>query len=323
MSNAFRGENLLMSRILKSLGGIPIGFGGASISGEGAGYGFGDISEDEACRLLRYTFDRGVRLYDTAPIYGFGESEVRIGKAFKDIREKVFIVSKSGVSWHESKRVNMTNDPKETQKMLEDSLRRLNSDYIDHYMIHWPDNRVDIRKTMEVLAKAKLQGRIKSIGLCNTNQDEFIKASEVDEVMSLQSELNIFSRDSLSTVLPIAKENDLSFMSWGTLDKGILTGRVNAKRTFDKSDCRSWAPWWKSIDKEDRYKKVEVINKVISKFDLSPISLALGFNLSHENVDMVLCGGRNEQQWDGLIDSLSNLPTDEQLQKVIKSIDEN
>lgn len=323
MSNAFRGRNRSMSRILKSLGGLPIGFGGASISGEGAGYGFGDISEDEACRLLRYTFDRGIRLFDTAPIYGFGESEIRIGKAFKDIREKVYIVSKSGVSWHDSKRVNMTNEPKETQKMLEDSLRRLDSDYIDHYMIHWPDSRVDIRKTMEVLSKAKLQGKIKSIGLCNTYLDDFNKASEVDKISSLQSELNIFSRHAVDSLLPIAKENDLSFMSWGTLDKGILTGRVNAKRKFDKSDCRSWAPWWKSMDKEDRYRKMEIINKVISKFNLSPISLALGFNLSHENVDMVLCGGRSEKQWDGLIDSLSNLPKPEQLEEVLKSIDEN
>lgn len=323
MSNAFRGENQSMSRILKSLGGVPIGFGGASISGEGAGYGFGDISEDEACRLLRYAFDRGVRLFDTAPIYGFGESELRIGKAFKDIREKVYIVSKSGVSWHESKRVNMTNDPKETQKMLEDSLRRLNTDYIDHYMIHWPDKRIDIRKTMEVLSKAKLQGKIGTIGLCNTNQDEFDKASEVDEISSLQSELNIFSRDSLVTTLPIAQKNELSFMSWGTLDKGILTGRVTAKRNFDKSDCRSWAPWWKSIDKESRYKKMELINSVISGLNLSPISLAIGFNLSHQNVDIVLCGGRNEKQWDGLIDSLDNLPTTEQLDQILKSINED
>ncbi len=312
-----------MSRILKNLGGIPIGFGGASISGEGAGYGFGDISEGDACSLLKYAFERGVKLFDTAPIYGFGESERRMGKAFKDIREKVFIISKCGVSWHDSKRVNMTNDPKETQKMLHDSLKRLNSDYIDHYMIHWPDSRVDIRKTMEVLAKAKLEGKIKSIGLCNSNRDEFEKASEIDEILSLQSELNIFERGSLDSVLPIARENDLSFMSWGTLDKGILTGRVNSKRKFDKSDCRSWAPWWKSIDKDSRYKKMEIISKILSEFEMSPISLALGFNLSNKNVDAVLCGGRNQTQWDGLIDSLENLPTQEQLDRVLKSIDED
>ena len=312
-----------MTRILKNLGSIPIGFGGASISGEGAGYGFGDISQDDACELLKYTFDRGVRVFDTAPIYGFGESEVRMGKAFKDIREKVFIISKCGVSWHKSMRVNMTNDPKETQKMLHDSLRRLNTDYIDHYMIHWPDERVDIRKTMEVLAKAKIEGKINSIGLCNSNSDEFEKAIEVDEVLSLQSELNLFEKSSLDSVLPIARKHDLSFMSWGTLDKGILTGRVNSKRTFDKSDCRSWAPWWKSIDKESRYKKMEIVNKLLSEFEMSPISLAIGFNLSNLNVDTVLCGGRNQSQWDGLIDSLGNLPTKEQLQRVLEALDEN
>lgn len=312
-----------MSRILKDLGDIPIGFGGASISGEGAGYGFGEISEEAACRLLNYVYDRGIRLFDTAPIYGFGESEKRIGKAFKNIREKVFIISKSGVSWHSSKRVNMTNDPKETQKMLHDSLKRLGTDYIDHYMIHWPDERVDIRKTMEVLAKAKLEGKIKSIGLCNTNQDEFQKASEVDEILSLQSELNVFSRESIVETLPIAKENDISFMSWGTLDKGILTGRVNANRNFDKSDCRSWAPWWKAIDKESRYKKMDILKSKLDQEGISLLSFALGFNLSFNNVDSVLCGGRNESQWDGLIEAYKSIPDLKKVQEVISYLDEN
>ena len=112
-------------------------------------------------------------------------------------------------------------------------------------------------------------------------------------------------------------------MSWGTLDKGILTGRVNSKRSFDKSDCRSWARWWKSIDKESRYRKMEDINRLLGEFEMSPISLAIGFNLSNLNVDTVLCGGRNQSQWDGLIGSLDNLPTKEQLQRVLEELDED
>ena len=86
--------------------------------------------------MLGLAFDLGIRLYDTAPIYGFGLSEQRLGNYFKHKREDVFFISKSGVDWHDSKRVNMTNDPAVTQKMLENSLRDLQSDYIDLYMIH-------------------------------------------------------------------------------------------------------------------------------------------------------------------------------------------
>ena len=108
----------------------PLLFGGASVSGEGGGYGFGEISKADSLSLLNHAYDRGIKVFDTAPIYGFGESERRIGAAFKDKREDVFIISKCGVTWHDTKRVNMTNDPQTTKKMIEQSLRDLGSDYI-------------------------------------------------------------------------------------------------------------------------------------------------------------------------------------------------
>lgn len=312
-----------MTRILKGLGKYPLGFGGASISGEGAGYGFGDISRDESINLLKYVYDRGIRVFDSAPIYGFGESEVRLGKAFKNQREEVFLISKSGVSWHPSKRVNMTNDPFITVRMLHESLKRFETEYIDLYMIHWPDERVDIRSTMEVLAKAKSQGKIKHIGLCNSNLEEYNKASEVEKVEVFQSALNVFERDSLEEIIPLSVKEDLSFMSWGTLDKGILTGRVNKSRTFDKSDCRSWAPWWKSMKKDKRYEVMDRILPVLKEWNLSPVSLALGFNLSHSHVDSLLCGGRSIEQWEGLINGYENLPTKSQLAHIEKIINES
>jgi aryl-alcohol dehydrogenase-like predicted oxidoreductase len=312
-----------MARILKDLSNIPIGFGGASISGEGGGYGFGNISKDEAINLLKYTFDKGIRVFDTAPIYGFGESEKRIGEAFKSIREKVYIVSKSGVSWHSTKRVNMTNDPKETEKMLHESLKRLQTEYIDLYMIHWPDKRVDIRRPMEVLSKAKEQGKIKSIGLCNTHREDFFKASEVDRIEAIQAELNFFERDSLDEIIPLSSEEDLSFMSWGTLDKGILTGRVNSKRNFDKSDCRSWAPWWKAMKKDSKYEKVKKLECYLDEIGKTTLSLALSFNLSFDCVDSILCGGRTTKQWNGLLNSIQNPLTSKELLEIDRLLNES
>ncbi|WP_412462813.1 aldo/keto reductase [Halobacteriovorax sp. RT-2-6] len=295
-------------------------FGGASISGEGAGYGFGDISKEDSISLLQYAFDRGVKIFDTAPIYGFGESEKRIGEAFKNNREKVFIVSKSGVTWHENKRVDMSNDPVVTQKMIEQSLRDLNSDYIDLYMVHWPDERVDIRKTLEVIAKAKHEGKVKHIGLCNTTAEEFKLASQVDRVEVIQSQFNFFEQDVKKDIFPIVNENDLSFMSWGTLDKGILTGRVTKDRKFDKSDCRSWAPWWKAMDKESRYDIVARMQPALEKHGLTGLDFAIHFNLSHDELSTVLCGARNHDQLDGVLNSLEKKVTKEVLEDIINSV---
>lgn len=311
-----------MTLLVNERGNLPLGFGGASISGEGAGYGFGDISESSALDLLNEAHDLGIRIFDTAPIYGFGLSEQRIGKAFKDKREEVFIVSKSGVTWHENKRVDMSNDPEVTRKMLEQSLRDLQSDFIDLFMIHWPDEKVDIRRPMEVLAKAKEEGKIKHIGLCNTNLDELEKASEIEKVEAVQNQLNLFERESLE-LFDYLKDNEISFMSWGTLDKGILTGRVNRERTFDKSDCRSWAPWWKSMDKESRYKAMEKINPLLKEHGHSGLELALGHNLSYQEVSTLLCGARNSEQLNGLVKALSNLPKPELMEEIKKIVNEN
>jgi aryl-alcohol dehydrogenase-like predicted oxidoreductase len=297
-----------MTQLLKRVSNFPLSFGGAAISGEGGGYGFGNISENDSIELLHMAFERGFRIFDTAPIYGFGLSEKRIGKAFKNSREKVFIVSKSGVTWHSNLRVDMTNDPQTTQKMLEQSLRDLQSDYINLYMIHWPDNRVDIRRPLEILSKAKAQGKIKHIGLCNTNLEDLNKAKEIERIEIVQSQYNFFEKSLENQIFPFLKDEKIDFMSWGTLDKGILSGRVNKDRTYDKSDCRSWAPWWKSEDKSLKYQIVNKIDPILKERGFSLLSLAIAHNLLCSQLGTAICGARNIEQLESLIKTLENLP---------------
>nr|BDT29116.1 aldo/keto reductase [Bacteriovorax sp. HI3] len=308
-----------MTQLLKMVSSLPIAFGGAAISGEGGGYGFGEISEGESIDLLHQAYEGGIRIFDTAPIYGFGLSEVRMGKAFKNMREKVFLVSKSGVTWHENKRVDMTNDPKVAERMLEQSLRDLNTDFIDLYMVHWPDARVDIRKTMEVLSKAKHQGKIKHIGLCNTNVDELNKAFEIDRVEVVQSEFNLFTNKFVQNdIFPYLKEKNISFMSWGTLDKGIITGRVDeTRKVYDKSDCRSWAPWWKDMDNSAKFEAMKKLWPLLDKNHHTGLELALAYNLSFPELSVAICGAKGQAQLESLLKAVKNLPKNEQLQEYI------
>jgi myo-inositol catabolism protein IolS len=306
-----------MTKILEKISPLRLGFGGASISGEGGGYGFGDISEKDAIDLLRLAYERGVKVYDTAPIYGFSMSEKRIGKAFQSNRDDAFLISKSGVSWHDNQRVNMTNDPKETEKMLHQSLKDLKTDYIDLYMIHWPDKNVDIRKPMEVLAKAKRDGKIKHIGLCNTFEEDCDKALEIETIDVIQCQLNFFEREIIERFFAYMTKNEMSFMSWGTLDKGILTKPLDNKKVYDKSDCRSWAPWWKQADNTHKYESLKKIWPLLKDRGHTPLELALGFNLSHQEVSMILCGAKNPDQLNGLFDALENLPSKEVIEEAL------
>lgn len=315
---------MINKRLLGSLGFqvTEIAFGGGSISGEGGGYGFGHIGDDEAVSLLHEAFERGINLFDTAPAYGFGISEKRIGKAFAKKRADLFIVSKCGITWDDNKRIRIDNSPKTIQKMLEQSLKNLRTDYIDLYMIHWPDRNVDIRKPMEYLSRVMDEGKIRAIGLCNSFVEDIKKAFEVGRVDVLQNEFNLFNFLAKDELFGIIQDNNIGFMSWGTLDKGILTGRVTPERKFDEVDARSWAPWWKNDDKTSKYRAMGRINDLLEENDHSGIELALGCVLQFEELSTALCGVRNSEQLESAINALNNLPDKEILEEAKSIADE-
>lgn len=276
--------------IYKKVNGFPhdvpvITFGGASISGEGGGYGFGTMSEADSEALLKSAWEAGITLFDTAPIYGFGLSEERFGRY---LPKEAMIISKSGVDWHESKRVNMTNDPAVTEKMLHQSLKRLNRDVIDIYMIHWPDSKVDIRRPLEILIKAKSDGKIKTIGLCNTNPEDLAKAEELTEILVLQSEMNLFNQEPFDR-LGSSWKSKLS-MGWGTFDKGILSGRVTKERTFAKEDARSWAPWWNKKEVLKKIERTESLKKILDEYSISLPEFCLQYSLYYYGLTTCLIG---------------------------------
>jgi len=280
---------------------FPFAFGGAAISGEGGGYGFGHISEQDSISLLEYAFERGVRVFDSAPIYGFGSSEERMGKALKSVRDQVTLISKSGVDWHDTKRVNMTNDPKSTDKMLRQSLKSFNTEYIDLYMIHWPDEKVDIRRPLEVLEKYKEKGIIRHIGLCNTNLGELEKAKEVTKIEVVQSEYNLFNRAVENEIFDYLDESNIDFMSWGTLDKGVLTGKYKVDRVFDDVDCRKKAPWWKKTDVEKKVQLVEETKELLPD-GIRYIDLAVSFNLHAKRMKSILSGPKTKERLDEILE---------------------
>lgn len=301
-------ENTLLGRSISVLG-----FGGAAVSGEGGGYGFGDISEKEAEILLKQAWQMGINLYDSAPIYGFGLSEERLGKY---LPKDAIIVTKGGVDWHSTKRVNMTNDPKVMEKMLLESLKRLKREFIDVYMIHWPDKNVDIRRPLEVLRKYQEKSVISQIGLCNTNLEDLSKAKDIGPISCLQSELNVLNTKAFDDL----KEEWKKYfsMSWGTLDKGILSGRVTENRKFDESDARSWAPWWNKKDVVLKIEKVKRLETILSDYKISITQYCLHFNLNFYGVSSCLVGSRTEKDLVQMASHLQNIPSSETMEEVFK-----
>ncbi len=258
-----------------------IGFGGGSLSGDAGGYGFGKVDNPE--RLVCICLERGINYFDTAPIYGFGQSEKILGKALLKKRDDVQLYSKGGISWHSSKRVNLSNDPKTIEKMLLQSLKNLQTDYLDGYYIHYPDPRNDIRYALEVVLNYFEKGVVKAIGLCNTNENDLLKAKELCDISLLQGECNLF----MNAFNDLNSPSKTQKVGWGTLDKGILAKSVTLDRKFEKSDARSWAPWWK---KGNWKEKVKLLEKYSKEFCMQN---AFHYSLSH--VDKSLIGIKSEE----------------------------
>lgn len=263
-----------------------IGFGCAALSGEGGGYGFGSLDKKESSLLVDMSIDYGVNLFDNAPIYGFGEAELKLGEALVSKREKAFIISKCGVNWHENHRVNMTNDPDKCLAQLHDSLKRLKTDYLDLYMVHWPDRNIDIRETMKPLLEAKKQGKIRYLGLSNPSRDDLDLV--LPDIDFLQAESNLFNSGYNNISESLLK--GLYTTSWGTFDKGVLSGSVKEDSRFDQHDCRSWAPWWKKSNWKEKVKSTKILHAYLEKYKIDKISYLIQFNLRYKNIDTVLCG---------------------------------
>ena len=283
-----------------------IGFGGGSISGQGGGYSFGNMTDIQAIELIHYAREKGINLFDTAPIYGKGLSEQRLGTALHDIREEVFIVSKCGITWKSSGRIDHHNDPVICYKMLEQSLRDLQSDYIDLYMVHFPDPKVDIRRTVEILAQAQQEGKVRFIGLCNTNQKELTLAQQVANIDAIQNEFNFFQTKETEQLFSILEEWDIGLMGWGTLHKGILTGRATSTRQYGPDDVRSWAPWFrkdKKIKGQIQWAHHTLLPQ-LKEQKINPTTFALQFSLSFAPLASALCGFRSKQQLDDLIQGI-------------------
>jgi aryl-alcohol dehydrogenase-like predicted oxidoreductase len=287
-------------------------FGGAAVSGEGGGYGFGAMSEGEAERLLKKAWKLGITLFDTAPIYGFGLSEERLGRY---LPAEAMVISKSGVDWHPTKRVNMTNSPVNTERMLHESLKRLQRDHIDIYMIHWPDSKFDIREPLSVLKKAQEQGKIGHIGLCNTTLEDLKKAREIVTVEVLQSELNLFNSESFDRLQN--EWHDSFSMGWGTFDKGILSGRVTKERTFDPSDARHWAPWWNKKAVQLKIDRTIKLQKILLDYDLSLQEFCLHYSLYYYGLSTALIGFKTDADLVQTTSTLQQKLTRERIEEVL------
>jgi len=205
------------------------------------GWMWGGTDETKSIATIRAAVDHGINVIDTAPVYGFGRSEETVGKAIAHARSNVIIATKVGLEWQDGK-VSRNASRARIMKEIEDSLRRLQTDYIDVYQVHWPDPLVTIEETAEAMYTLYKQGKIRAIGVSNFSVDQIAQFRRVAPLHVLQPPYNLFERDIEADLLPYSRENKIATFGYGALCRGLLSGRMRAETAFSGDDLRRSDP---------------------------------------------------------------------------------
>lgn len=263
------------------------------------GWMWGGTEEKDAIATIQQAVEQhGVTLIDTAPVYGFGQSEELVGKALAEggLRDKVVIATKVGLNWTEDKKPFRDSSPARLRQEIEDSLRRLKTETIDLYQVHWPDPKTPYGETAAVLEELKQEGKIRAIGVSNyspAEMDDFRKDGSLDAV---QPPFNLFEREIEKDVLPYAELNGLTALCYGALCRGLLSGKVTIDREFEGDDLRKNDPKFQADTLPNYLAAVDELQALAQeRFGKSVLALAVRWVLD-QGPTIALWGARKPSQ---------------------------
>jgi aryl-alcohol dehydrogenase-like predicted oxidoreductase len=262
------------------------------------GWMWGGTDDAESIRTIDTAIDRGVTLIDTAPAYGFGHSEEIVGKALAEggRRARVLIATKVGLDWKDGKPVRNASRAR-IFKEIDDSLRRLRTDVIDLYQVHWPDPLVPIEETATAMADLQRAGKIRAIGVSNFSPAQMDAFRNIAPLDAAQPPYNLFERAIERDVLPFCRDHRLATLAYGALCRGLLSGRMKPNTAFGGDDLRQhdpkfqaprFAQYLAAVERLDRFAQANYGKRVIH--------LAMRWILDREDSTIALWGARRPDQ---------------------------
>ncbi len=282
----------------------------ASVIGLGTwaigGWPWGGTNEREAVDAIRAAIDDGINLIDTAPAYGLGLAEELTGKAIAGRRNKVVLATKCGLVWNVHKGRHACDElgkpvhsylgPESIQHEIEQSLRRLGTDYIDLYQTHVPDPTTPIEATMSALLKLKEQGKIRAIGVSNVTVDQIQEYQKLGPIDTDQEKYSMIDRGIEESLVPVCRNHNIAILAYSPLAKGLLSGKVGPERVFPPTDLRYRDPQF-SVD--SRKAVMEMLNSfrpVADGHGLTFAQTVIAWTVAQPGITHALVGARNPHQ---------------------------
>lgn len=264
------------------------------------GYGWGDVQEQELIDAVHTALDNGVTFFDTAETYGLGQSERTLGKALGAKRKDVVISDKFGVHAKKGQPTFYDNSREYIFEACEGSLQRLGTDYIDVYTVHYRDGKTPLADVADTLERLKEQGKIRYAALSNIGESDEAELKELKgKFVSFQDEYSLACRKNEVVMQRLAKEYELSALTWGSLGQGILTGKYTMENTRFGADDRRSREIYVNFH-GDKLKKnleiVEVMRGIAAAHGVSVASVAVRFILDYMPGSVVLAGVKRPAQ---------------------------
>ncbi len=276
------------------------------------GWMWGGSDRNDAIRAIRASYELGVTTIDTAPAYGQGASEEIVAEAIEGLpRDKVQILTKYGMRWDDKKgsfSFHSTDNngkpidmyryasPESIIKECEDSLRRLKTDYIDLYQIHWPDITTPIAETMEAVAKLIQQGKVRYAGVCNYDVAQMKEAQKVVRLLSNQVPYSMVKRDIETDVVPYSIQEQISIIAYSPMQRGLLTGKIKPGHVFSEGDHRASLYFFAEENIRRTNIFLDKISPLASERNVTLAQLVLRWTLEQPGITVALAGARNETQ---------------------------
>lgn len=260
------------------------------------GTDWGGSDDQESLRTLRDALTMGINVIDTAPIYGHGHSEELVGQALAEHgrRDQVIVATKFGLDWSGGRIARNSSD---VRREVETSLRRLRTDYVDIYQVHWPDTSIRFASTAAEMERLRGEGKVRALGVSNFSAQQMEEFRQAAPLHTSQPPFNVFERDAEREVLPYCRAHQVAVLAYGALCRGLLSGRMREDTRFGENDVRledpkfqppRYAQYLEAVVRLDRFAQQNYGKRVVH--------LAVRWLLEQPGVDIALWGARRPQQ---------------------------
>lgn len=265
-----------------------IGYGCMGLSGP-----YGSVHDEDSITVLRQSLELGVTLFDTADVYGNGHNEKLVGRALRGVREQIVLATKGGFRQHNDGSMSVNGDPKYIRSACEASLRRLKFEHIDLYYLHRVDPTVPVEDTVGAMSNLVHQGKVRYIGLSQTDPETLQRGHAVHPITALQSEYSLWVREPECDVISTCNDLSIGFVPFCPLGRGFLTRRIKSVDDLSNDDLRRSVPRMRADNMETNEPLLARLDTIAAKKNCNPGQLALAWLL---NKSMGICpipGSRN------------------------------